>query len=221
MKDSSNGGSNQEGNARHSRTVRIEVEGVRGAADALRDAVRGRTRGRRLSRSLADPVRLQIFELLTEGDRTVRDLADTIGLAPDRLYYHLNLLEEAGLVDIAALRPERVYSLRTEQHRSSAEDVSELIGAVLDATTSELREVLQTASALREKAERAQKLKAAVGRSSVELTDEEFGRLVEETTALLDRAVERSKTKPAAAKRQFRVLIAVYETVGERSRDEE
>ena len=219
MNDSSKSEAN-EGHTRRSRTVRIEVEGVREAADALRDAVRGRARGRRLSRSLSDPVRLQIFELLTEGDRTVKDLASTIGLAPDRLYYHLNLLEEAGLVDIAALRPERVYSLRTEQHSSSAEDVSELIGAVLDATTSELREVLQTASALRETAKRSQKLKAAVGRSSVELTDEEFGRLVEETTALLDRAVERSKNKKTSSKRKFRVLLAVYETVGEQARDE-
>ncbi|MFP5327555.1 MAG: ArsR/SmtB family transcription factor [Acidimicrobiia bacterium] len=209
-----------DGRTRRSRTVRIEVEGVREAADALREAVRGRSRGRRLSRSLSDPVRLQIFELLTEGDRTVRDLASTIGLAPDRLYYHLNLLEEAGLIDIAELRPERVYSLRTVQQRSSAEDVSELIGAVLDATTSELRAVLQTASALREKAGRAQKLKAAVGRSSVELTEEEFGRLVEESTALLDRAVERSKAGPASSRRQFRVLLAVYETVGDHARDD-
>ena len=207
MTDSPNDG----GPKRTTRTVRIEVEGVREAADALRDAVRGRTRGRRLSSTLADPVRLQIFELLTESNRTVKDLAEIIGLAPDRLYYHLNLLQEAGLVEVAELRPERVYSLRHEQHTSSAQDISELIGTVLDATTSELRNVLQSAAALRREA-RKQKLQAAVGRSAVELTEEEFGRFVEQATALIDEAVERSRTDTASKRQQFRVLFAVYET---------
>ena len=202
------------GGGRRSRTVRIEVDATRIRSEAQHDGPTAeRSRGRRLSRSLADPVRLQIFELLTDGDRTVKDLAAAIGIAPDRLYYHLNLLEQAGLVDITELRPERVYSLRTEQHRTSAEDVSELIGAVLDATTTELREVLQNASAVREHVGRAKKLQAAVGRSSVELSDDEFARFVEDATALLDRAVERSSQKPARRKRQFRVLLAVYETV--------
>jgi DNA-binding transcriptional ArsR family regulator len=204
------------------RVVRIEVDGrdIRELANKAREAARGiRAEGRRLGRTLADPVRLQIFELLAEEERTVKDIADRVGMAPDRLYYHLNLLEEAGVIRIAEYRPERVYALCEDQHATSPQDVADLIGTVLDATTTELRQVLRRGAEARARGERQEKLQAAIGRSSVDLTTEEFRQLMEEATELINNAVERARSASTASRaskgrrRQFRVVFAAYETV--------
>lgn len=204
--------------SRPRRVVRIQAE---------HGDIRALPGGRRLGKTLADPVRLQIFELLADEDRTVKEIAEHVGVAPDRLYYHLNLLQEAGVIRIAEFRPERVYALCQDQHASSPQDVADLIGSVLDATTSELRQVLRLGVDARSRGNRAEKLQAAIGRSSVDLTTEEFGELMEQATDLINTAVERARTargskrnsKAAGKRRQFRVVFAAYETLPE-SRDE-
>lgn len=64
-----------------------------------------------VDRSLADPTRIRIFDLLCRGPNTVSELAEQIGLSPDRLYYHLDLLEQGGLVRLRSTRPKRIYEL--------------------------------------------------------------------------------------------------------------
>ena len=48
--------------------------------------------------ALADPVRLQIVCVLSDGGRCVCDLLDQVPVAPNLLSYHLRVLREAGLV---------------------------------------------------------------------------------------------------------------------------
>ena len=47
---------------------------------------------------LADPLRNQILEILAPGELTVNQMAEKLGLAPSKLYYHINLLEKNGLI---------------------------------------------------------------------------------------------------------------------------
>ena len=47
---------------------------------------------------LADPLRNQILEILAPRELTVNQIADKLGLAPSKLYYHVNLLEKQGLI---------------------------------------------------------------------------------------------------------------------------
>jgi DNA-binding transcriptional ArsR family regulator len=47
---------------------------------------------------LADPLRNQILEILAPGKLTVNQIAEKLGLAPSKLYYHINLLEKYGLI---------------------------------------------------------------------------------------------------------------------------
>lgn len=67
-------------------------------------------------KALADPLRIRLLEALWEMPQSARELADHVDLPPDRLYYHLNHLERAGLIEIAEYRPlargkvERVYT---------------------------------------------------------------------------------------------------------------
>lgn len=47
---------------------------------------------------LADPMRNQILEILAPEKLTVNQIAEKLGLAPSKLYYHINLLEKYGLI---------------------------------------------------------------------------------------------------------------------------
>ena len=58
----------------------------------------GSAEARSLLKALADPLRLQILESLSEGERCVCDLTDGLGLAQSKLSFHLRVLREAGLV---------------------------------------------------------------------------------------------------------------------------
>lgn len=52
-------------------------------------------------RLVADPLRLRLLELLRQEPQTVTELAEALGVARTRLYYHVRLLERAGLVTVA------------------------------------------------------------------------------------------------------------------------
>jgi DNA-binding transcriptional ArsR family regulator len=47
---------------------------------------------------LADPLRNQILEILAPEQLTVNQIAEKLGLAPSKLYYHMNLMEKHGLI---------------------------------------------------------------------------------------------------------------------------
>lgn len=49
--------------------------------------------------ALADPIRLQVVEVLRGGQRCVCDLREEIDASPSLLSYHLKVLREAGLVE--------------------------------------------------------------------------------------------------------------------------
>lgn len=49
--------------------------------------------------ALGDPIRLQVLDALSLGERCVCDLQDVVAIAPNLLSYHLRVLREAGLVE--------------------------------------------------------------------------------------------------------------------------
>ena len=55
-------------------------------------------------RLLSDPLRLRLIEELGVQPTTVKALARAMGMKPNRLYYHVNLLEQHGLVRVTQTR---------------------------------------------------------------------------------------------------------------------
>lgn len=53
---------------------------------------------------LADPFRSRILDLLRSEVHTAKELAQTLNLSPKKLYYHLKLMEEKGLIRIVSTR---------------------------------------------------------------------------------------------------------------------
>jgi hypothetical protein len=55
-------------------------------------------------RVVADPLRMQILEVTLEAARTVKEIAATLRTTPSKLYYHVNMLDEHGLLRVAGTR---------------------------------------------------------------------------------------------------------------------
>ncbi len=64
--------------------------------------------------ALSDATRLQVIELLVNGERCVCELQDAIGAAQSRLSFHLRVLREAGLVNDRRAGRWVHYSLRPD-----------------------------------------------------------------------------------------------------------
>lgn len=66
----------------------------------------------------SDPLRQQIIEILREASKTVKQIAGELELAPTKLYYHVNLLEEHGLIRVTDTRV--VSGIIEKQYRATA-----------------------------------------------------------------------------------------------------
>lgn len=70
---------------------------------------------------LADPLRLRIIEAIGDKPHTVKQVAKMLGLPPNKLYYHVNLLEEHGLIRVVDTRIvsgiiEKIYLIRAHTY---------------------------------------------------------------------------------------------------------
>ncbi|MCA1840993.1 MAG: helix-turn-helix domain-containing protein, partial [Actinobacteria bacterium] len=66
--------------------------------------------------AITDPTRMRILGLVSESEdgMTAKDLAERLRVDANRLYYHIRILEEAGVIEASELRwsgrtTERVY----------------------------------------------------------------------------------------------------------------
>ena len=64
--------------------------------------------------ALGDPHRRQIVELLGTGERSVREIADTLPISRPAVSRHLKLLKDAGLVTEEPRGTQRIYRLHDE-----------------------------------------------------------------------------------------------------------
>lgn len=105
------------------------------------------------------PLRQQILATLNGPPRTVREIAAELGQDPHRLYYHVHLLEEHGLVRVAHTRMvsgilEKHYQVVAYEFLVDSDLVSpgapgadpaldEILGFTLRRTETQVREMVQ------------------------------------------------------------------------------
>ncbi|MBM3150715.1 MAG: helix-turn-helix transcriptional regulator [Chloroflexi bacterium] len=108
---------------------------------------------------VADPLRAQVMDTVTNEALTVKQVADRLGLAPGKLYYHINLLEKYGLIRIAETRQvgnliEKTYraaasrldiapALMTVSTPEGKDSLYDLVTSTLDTTREDLLRSLQ------------------------------------------------------------------------------
>jgi DNA-binding transcriptional ArsR family regulator len=112
---------------------------------------------------IADPLRTQVVELLIAEPLNVRQVAERLGLAPSKLYYHFGLLEKIGLIEVADTRltkniVEKTYraaygsvtvdpSLLNFGTDAGKENIYTALMATLDATREDVLRSLQARAA--------------------------------------------------------------------------
>lgn len=165
-----------------------------------------------IRRALSDSLRLRIYETLQARPRTARELAQALGHKANRLYYHLRILEEAGLIgeagrDVSGRMVERIFKANglpgdtRPIGQGDPEDRSVFFGSLLEATRSELVETVVAQSQGLERNLR-------VSRSTLRTTPAGFADMVRGIARLRDEALK-SAGEPDAA--DYRLAYALYE----------
>ncbi len=169
-------------------------------------------------RLLSDPLRLRLIEELGVRPTTVKELAKTLVMKPNRLYYHVNLLEEHGLIKVTDTRMvsgilERTYGL-VAKHFAVSDDLSmpaELKRDVADTlfrvVSAELGEALDA---------EAQGGKAGVvGRIQLWLTEDERAGFENQLADLLAAYASGEKHRADSDADRYTLLYALYAPVVE------
>lgn len=89
--------------------------------------------------ALGDANRRAIVEILSEGGRSVQQIADRLPISRPAVSRHLRLLKRAGLVDDQADGTRRIYALRDE----GVEAVRRYFAEVWDAAIARFRIVAE------------------------------------------------------------------------------
>jgi DNA-binding transcriptional ArsR family regulator len=142
---------------------------------------------RAVHRALADPLRIQLFELVSAQPRSVRELARLTGRQPNRLYHHLAQLEDGKLIEVAGYRRlpggkvERVYApaaVEPAGDDASPADVAVFLNAVLETTRADIN-----AATLAQEAGEVRRL--SLGRTALKLSEQALEQLKAGIEALL------------------------------------
>lgn len=144
---------------------------------------------------VANPLRIQIIESLVPQPLTVAQVAERLGLAPSKLYYHVNLLEQHGLIKVVEERVvsniiEKVYravaeeldvesSLLSFATREGTERVRSVFAATIDATRDDILRSFKAGAFALEQGKERRPRKALLDRTKSRVSEaqaEEFHR---------------------------------------------
>lgn len=173
----------------------------------------------------SDPLRQQIIETLLDGSKTVKQIAADLDLAPTKLYYHVNLLEEHGLIQVTETRIvsgiiEKHYlaaarefaierTLLTPGQTSDGEALKVAFDAMIQPIRSDLsRSFAQGVIDMSEDAPQHQKLR--MWRATSHFTPEQAEAFYARLMALLD---EFNTTKDESDQQAYNLLISIHPTV--------
>jgi DNA-binding transcriptional ArsR family regulator len=176
----------------------------------------------------ADPLRAQIFEILVKEPQTIRQVAEKIGLSPSNLYYHVNLLEKHGLIQVISTRlvaniVEKVYrasalnlevdhALLTFSTDEGKESINKVLTATLDATREDMQRSLQARAFALEQGAAERSRRADVTRVTSRISDElaeEFHRRLAELLQEFAQA-DGIGLDPDSTRQTYALMIAFY-----------
>ena len=168
---------------------------------------------RSVHRALADPLRIRLLEAVWFGPRSAKELAEAVGLPPDRVYYHLRQLEQAAVIEVSGYRPlpggkvERLYQraeVEPPDEGASPEEIATFLGAVLDVTKADIT------AAHRAKAD-GQRREVRVSVGALRLTDEGLAELHRMLNDVRERFAGPEFAGPEAEGTWVRVLVALVD----------
>ena len=171
-------------------------------------------------RAIADPLRMRIIGLLNDSDggMTANELGERLGMNPNRLYYHLRILESAGVIGVVDTRAsgrmvERVYDQiyrgRIVWDAAEPSELAMYLGAQLEVARMGAEEALFEQA--RCVADEETPPVITWGTPSFDTTHDEITEFTKRVDALQREFRERANTITSDDKRQLRFTWLVYE----------
>lgn len=177
-------------------------------------------------RTVADPLRAQILELIIQEPQTIRQISEKLGHAPSKLYYHFGLLEKVGLIAVAETRMvanmvEKVYrataanidiepSLCTFTTEVGKETIRTIVTPVLDVTREDLLRSLQAREYQLDRGAAAQPREMIVNRCVSHLSEPRVNEFRERLKALLQEFEQADEGAPSVDSPNYALTIAYY-----------
>jgi DNA-binding transcriptional ArsR family regulator len=178
-------------------------------------------------RAVSDPLRIQIVELLTTQDLTVKQVAEKLGLAPSKLYYHFGALEKLGMIEVAETRMvsnmvEKVYQSNADQldvdpsllkfsKEGENESFNILISSTIDATREDIIRSLQARQFQLDQGATEQSRRFIINRVVSRISDERMAEFQERLVQLIQEF--ENEDKPASRKlnlQPYALTVALY-----------
>lgn len=181
----------------------------------------------------SDPLRQKIIETLMDSAKTVKQIAGELALAPTKLYYHVNLLDEHGLIRVTETRV--ISGIIEKQYRASARNFaiqrtllspgssgrSEGLRTALDALIAPMRDEIERGVAsgvidTSDDAPNARKLRVwrAMSRMTPDQAEAFYARLETLIEEFDSRKHERKDGSAPPSGPSYSLLIALYPTSG-------
>ncbi len=178
-------------------------------------------------RAVSDPLRVQIVELLIGETLTVKQVAEKLGLAPSKLYYHFATLEKLGLIEVAETR--MVANMVEKVYQSSAdvmdvdpklfkfskgdgnESFNMAIHSVIDATRDDMIRSLQARQFQLEQGAEEQPRRFILNRIVSRVPEERVSEFQERLVTLLQEFESENDASARGAKYQpYALTVALY-----------
>ncbi|MBN2385925.1 MAG: helix-turn-helix domain-containing protein [Anaerolineales bacterium] len=177
-------------------------------------------------RVLSDPLRTMILETVESEPQTVKQVAEKLGLAPSRLYYHVNLLEKHGFLTVVERRlvanmVEKIYratSSRVEiapdlldfRTEAGKQAIDNMLLQTIDTTREDLLRSLQTRYRQLEEGAEQRPRSVVVNRSLARLPDERADEFCERLKELLQEFEVAGGDSPAPEQQTYALTVAFY-----------
>lgn len=180
-------------------------------------------------RALSDQLRLNLLELLAKAPYPAKALAAMLNLPPNKLYYHLNMLEERGLVRVVRTRVvsgiiEKTYratahTAKIDRHLFAPKaegdglEVEELMGRMFDAARNDFQASFRVG--LLSPTPPVPNFNK-IGRANARLTPAQFEQIYQQLDALMEAF---NTQPPDDSAVQYELFFALFPTVAPPSND--
>jgi DNA-binding transcriptional ArsR family regulator len=178
-------------------------------------------------RVIADPLRAQILELLVHRPQTVKYVAEKLGLAPGKLYYHFSLLEKHGLIEVIETRMvsnmvEKLYrsvaakmdvdpALLQFATSSGKDNIHTLLTSILDATREDLIRSMDARAAALERGADPEPREIVINRLTARLTKDQYQEFKSQVFELLHKFDQSNLDSPEAENLPtYSLMVALY-----------
>jgi DNA-binding transcriptional ArsR family regulator len=177
---------------------------------------------------VADPLRVQLLETLSLEPLTVKELAGRLGLAASKLYYHVKLLEEHGLIQVVATRI--VSGIIEKQYRATAENLeidkellsfgtdsgkenlNSLVNVTFDAAREDMLRSLQARHFNLAQGAAEQSRQMTLIRDAVPISEARAEEFHQRLHALMQEFKTAAPTNPTEKPQLYALMLALYPT---------